>query len=343
MKIVIAILMFSFIILFHELGHFLLAKKNGIRVNEFSLGLGPTIVGIKKGETKYSLKLLPFGGACAMEGEDSESEDARAFGNKSVWARMAVVFAGPAFNFILAFLLALVVIGIAGFDRPEIVGVMDGYPAQEAGLQAGDTITKLNHKKIHLYREISIYTFFHPDETITVEYLRDGKKYTCTMTPLYDEENERYMFGIYGSGERERGNVIEILRYSLYEVKYWIVTTVESLGMLITGQVSVNELSGPVGIVKSIGDTYDEVKSSGALIVFLNLMNYSIMLTANLGVMNLLPLPALDGGRLFFLIIEAIRRKRINPEHEGMVHFAGIVLLMLLMVVVMFNDIRKLL
>lgn len=342
MKIIIAILMFSFIIIFHELGHFLLAKKNGIRVNEFCLGLGPTIVGFTKGETKYSLKLLPFGGACMMEGEDEDSSDERAFNQKSVWARMAVVFAGPAFNFILAFLMAIIVIAVAGFDRPVVADVMEGYPAAEAGLQAGDTITELNGKNIHLYREVSIYTYLHADEEIEVEYLRDGKNYSCTLIPQYDEESGRYLFGIYGSSMRERGNVFQVLQYSVYEVKYWICTTLESLKMLVTGQVSFNELSGPVGIVKSIGDTYDEVKTGGFLLIILNLLNYSIMLSANLGVMNLLPLPALDGGRLFFLIVEAIRRKRVNPEHEGMVHFAGLVLLMLLMVVVMFNDIRKL-
>lgn len=342
MKIIIAILMFSFIIIFHELGHFLLAKKNGIRVNEFCLGLGPTIVGFTRGETKYSLKLLPFGGACMMEGEDEDSSDERAFNQKSVWARMAVVFAGPAFNFILAFLLAIIVIAVAGFDRPVVADVREGFPAAEAGMQAGDVITELNGKNIHLYREVSIYTYLHADENIEVEYRRDGETYTCTLTPKYDEESGRYLFGIYGSSMRERGNVLQVLQYSVYEVKYWICTTLESLKMLVTGQVSFNDLSGPVGIVKSIGDTYDEVKTGGFLLIILNLLNYSIMLSANLGVMNLLPLPALDGGRLFFLIIEAIRRKRVNPDHEGMVHFAGLVLLMLLMVVVMFNDIRKL-
>lgn len=277
-----------------------------------------------------------------MEGEDEDSEDDRAFNKKSVWARMAVVFAGPAFNFILAFLLAIVVIAVAGFDRPVVADVMEGYPAEQAGLQAGDVITELNGKNIHLYREVSIYTYLHSKENIEVEYQRDGETYTCTMTPQYDEESERYLFGIYGNSQRERGNVLQVIQYSFYEVKYWISTTLESLKMLVTGQVSFNELSGPVGIVKSIGDTYDAVKPGGFLLIFLNLMNYSIMLSANLGVMNLLPLPALDGGRLFFLIIEAIRGKRINPEREGMVHFAGLMLLMLLMVVVMFNDIRKL-
>ena len=343
MKILIAIIMFSLIILFHELGHFLLAKKNKIRVNEFCLGLGPTIIGFTRGETKYSIKLLPFGGACMMEGEDDDSTDEGAFNNKSVWARMSVVVAGPFFNFIMAFVFALIVIGVAGFDRPVITGVIDGYPAQEAGMQAGDTIVELNGKNIHLYREVSVYTFFHADESIDITYERDGEKYNCTITPQYDEENQRYMFGIYGNTMRERGNVFETVQYSFYEIKYWITTTVESLKMLVTGRVGVNDLSGPVGIVDNIGDVIEESESAGSMLdVVLTLLNYSIMLSANLGIMNLLPIPALDGGRLVFLVVEAIRGKKINPEKEGFVHFVGLMLLLLLMVIVMFNDIRKL-
>ena len=342
MKIIIAILMFSFIIIFHELGHFLLAKKNKIKVNEFCLGLGPTLFGITKGETKYSIKLLPFGGACMMEGEDGESESEGSFNSKSVWARIAVVAAGPVFNFILAFLLALIVIGTAGFDRPEVKGVMEGYPAEEAGLQAGDIIKEINGKNIHIYREVSVYTLFHSNENLEVTYERDGEEYACTISPKYNEEAGRNLFGIYGNTMRERGNIFETIKYSVYEVKYWIEVTMDSLKMLVTGRVSVNELSGPVGIVKNIGDTYDESKSAGTLSVVLTLINYSIMLTANLGIMNLLPLPALDGGRLVFLIIEAVRKKRVDPDKEGMVHFVGLMLLLALMVLVMFNDIRKL-
>ena len=320
----------------------MLAKKNKIKVNEFCLGLGPTLFGITKGETKYSIKLLPFGGACMMEGEDGESESEGSFNSKSVWARIAVVAAGPVFNFILAFLLALIVIGTAGFDRPEVKGVMEGYPAEEAGLQAGDIIKEINGKNIHIYREVSVYTLFHSNENLEVTYERDGEEYTYPISPKYNEEAGRNLFGIYGNTMRERGNIFETIKYSVYEVKYWIEVTMDSLKMLVTGRVSVNELSGPVGIVKNIGDTYDESKSAGTLSVVLTLINYSIMLTANLGIMNLLPLPALDGGRLVFLIIEAVRKKRVDPDKEGMVHFVGLMLLLALMVLVMFNDIRKL-
>lgn len=342
MKIVIAILIFSIIILFHELGHFLLAKKNGIRVNEFCLGLGPTLFGVTKGETKYSVKLLPFGGACMMEGEDGDSSDEGAFNNKSVWARISVVAAGPVFNFIMAWIFALIIMICVGYDRPVLTDVIEGYPAQEAGMQAGDEIISLNGHRTHFYREVSMYSFLYPGKEVDVVYERDGERYEVTLQPKWSEENGSYMMGISGSLARERGNVLETVSHSFYEVKYWIYSTVQSLRLLATGGVSMNDLSGPVGIVKSIGDTYDESQSSGgAYLTFLSMLNICIFLSANLGVMNLLPIPALDGGRLVFLIIEAIRGKRVDPEKEGMVHFVGFMALMALMIFVMFNDIRN--
>lgn len=341
MKFIIAILIFSIIILFHELGHFLLAKRSGIRVNEFSLGLGPTLFGFTKGETTYSIKLLPFGGACMMEGEDGESEDEGAFGNKSVWARISVVAAGPIFNFIMAFFLAFILICCIGVDKPVISGVLEGFSAEAAGMQAGDTILEMNGKKIHFYKEVSMYSYFHEGETVELVYERDGIKYTATLEPVMDEESGRYLLGITNNYGREKGNVLSNLKYSVYELKYQISTTISSLRMLFTRQVSVNDLSGPVGIVKTIGDTYDASVSDGYFYVFLNMVNFAVLLSANLGVMNLLPLPALDGGRLVFLIIEAIRGKKIDPDKEGMVHFIGIIFLLAVMVLIMFNDIRK--
>lgn len=341
MNIVLALIIFSVIILFHELGHFLLAKHNDVRVNEFCLGLGPTLVGFTKGETKYSLKLLPFGGACMMEGEDEASEDDRGFNNKSVLQRVSIVAAGPIFNFIMAIAFSLVLVASVGFDRPVLTDVMDGYPAAEAGMQAGDEIVKLGNKTIHLYREVSVYTYFHANEPVEVTYKRGDEKHTAVLVPAYDEESGRYLFGFYGTTARTKGNLADTLRYSVYEVKYWICSTIESLGQLFTGHVGINDMSGPVGIVKTIGDTYTEVKSSGMFMVFLNMLNICILLSANLGIMNLLPIPALDGGRLVFLIVEAVRGKRLDPNKEGAVNLVFLMLLMALMVVIMFNDIRK--
>ncbi len=343
MKFIIAILIFSVIILFHELGHFLFAKRAGIRVNEFCMGLGPTLFGVQKGETFYSIKLLPFGGACMMEGEDADSSDDASFGKKSVWARISVVAAGPVFNFILAYVMAFVLISFMGVDTPLITSVTNGSPAQEAGIKEGDVIVKMNRKPIHFFREVSMYGMFYEGDPVKITYERDGQRHAAELTPAYDEKTGRYVLGLGSQSTlaRKKGNVLSNLKYGVYEIKYWIWTTLQSLKMLGTGKVSPNEMSGPVGIVKTIGDTYEASRSDGYFYVFLNMLNFSILLSANLGVMNLLPLPALDGGRLVFLFLEAVRRKRVPPEKEGYVHMIGIVVLMALMVFVMFNDIRR--
>lgn len=342
MNILVAFLVFSLLILFHELGHFTLAKLNGIRVNEFSLGLGPTLIGFTKGETKYSLKLLPFGGACMMEGEDENSDDDRAFNKKSVWARISVVAAGPIFNFIMAFIFSAIVLGAAGVDKPILSDVIEGYAAEEAGLAGGDTLIKIGGKRIHFYREVSVYATFHVGEPVEIVYEREGQEHATTLVPKYDEELGRYLYGFVSAGAREKVGFFETIGYAFCELGYYIDTTIQSLKLMFTGGVSVNDLSGPVGIVQNMGEVYEEsVENDGYFYAMLNMMSWAIMLSANLGVMNLLPIPALDGGRLVFLVIEAIRGKAIPPEKEGMVHMVGIILLFLLMFVVMFNDIRK--
>ncbi len=342
MSILIALIVFSLIIIIHELGHFLLAKANGITVLEFSLGMGPRLISHQReGGTRYSLKLLPFGGSCMMLGEDGEDNgEEGSFQSKSVWARISVVAAGPVFNFILAFVLSIFIVGAIGYDPPIILGITEGYPAEEAGLREGDLITKINGKTIRLYRQFYNYTYFHTGETLTFEYVRDGVTSTTTITPVLTENG--YKFGISGSTNyRYKTGPLETLYYSAYEVYYWIDTTLQSLNLLIHGGVSLDDMSGPVGVVSTISETYEESKSDGAYYVWLNMLNIAILLTANLGVMNLLPIPALDGGRLVFLIIEAVRRKRVSPELEARVHFAGLMLLMVLMVIVMFHDVVK--
>ncbi len=342
MQYIVAILLFSVIILFHELGHFLLAKANGIRVNEFCLGLGPTLIGFTKGETKYSLKLLPFGGACIMEGEDRESDDDKSFQKKSVLARISVVAAGPLFNFLLALLFSAFIIGSIGVTTPVLGGVLEGYSAEAAGLQAGDEIVKLGNARIHFYKEVTMYSAFHQGEDVVVTYVRDGETYTALLSPMYDEETGRYLYGFYSQAAYTKFGPVKTLQYAAWDVKYWICYTIKSLGMLATNQVSVSDLSGPVGIVKTVGETYTESLADGYYYVLLNMLNMGILLSANLGVMNLLPLPALDGGRLVFLFLEAVRRRRMGGHFEGYVHFIGLVCLLALMVFVMFNDILKL-
>ncbi len=423
MNILIALLILSVIIIIHELGHFILAKANGVGVTEFSVGMGPRLIKFVRGGTMYSLKILPFGGSCMMVGEDEDSKDEKAFNNKSVWARISIIAAGPVFNFILAFVMAIIIISNIGYDPCVITHVEEGSVAYNAGLREGDLIQSINGKRVMFGREFSLLETVSPDKPLQIVYVRNNKEYSVTVVPKF-VENDYYQVGIsisdlkvsevvsgkpadeagikkndvilaingvamesakqaadtinqsgganlvmtverggdklditvvpklvhttsYETGitinyARKTTGAINTVVLSVYEVKYWINTVFESLGMMIRGQVTADDVAGPVGVVNLIGEVVEESRPDGWFYVFLNIFNLTLMLSANLGVMNLLPLPALDGGRLVFLIIEAVRRKPIDREKEGMVHFVGIVLLMLLMVFITFNDIMNL-
>ena len=339
MGIIIAVLIFGLIVIFHELGHFLLAKKNGIRVNEFAIGMGPKLCGFKKGETEYVIRLLPFGGACMMAGEDEDNDEEGSFNTKSVWARMSVVLAGPVFNFILAFVFALFLLWHTGITTGQIYMVEENSPAAEAGLLAGDVITAIDGKKVHMFSEIRMHMMLEPSDSYEVTYQRDGQKNTVTVHTFTDEDGTQRI-GI--GAQAVKPNIGQLFQYSAYEVSYNIKLVVKSLGMLVTGQLGKDDVAGPVGMVTVIDDTYDEAKDYGVMSVVLTMVNLVIVLSANLGVMNLLPIPALDGGRMLFLIIEAVRGKPIDRNREGFVNFIGFALLMVLMVFILFNDISKL-
>lgn len=382
MSLLAALLVFGLIILFHEFGHFLLAKRGGICVVEFSLGMGPRLFSFVRGGTRYSLKLLPFGGSCMMLGEDEDTEDETEkrdentsevhcaadsenigtdrrlpdsyggislppgakgayFNETSVWTRFLVIAAGPFFNFILAFICSFFVISCVGYDPAEIQHVEPGYPAAEAGMQQGDVITEINGKSIRLYRDILAYTAFHPGETLTVEYKRNGEKLEAVLEPKYSEETGGYLMGISGGVYRKSESVFTTAKYSVYELRYWIDLTFKSLGMIVKRQVSSDDIAGPVRIVSMIDSTVKESSEYGLMVVLVNLASMCVLLSANLGIMNLLPIPALDGGRLVFIVIEMLRGKPIDREKEGMIHMAGMALLMTLMVFILFNDIRN--
>lgn len=342
MNILIALIIFGVIVLIHEFGHFLFAKLSGIKVLEFSVGMGPRIFSIKGKETRYSLKLLPLGGSCAMQGEDEETPAPGSFSAAPVLSRIATIAAGPIFNFILAFFVAIFIVANMGVDKPVISGFIEGLPASSSGLTVGDEIKKINGKGIDFYRNISTYLYLHTGEDISLTVLRNGDEIkTVNITPAYNEEYNNYMLGIEGNGYEKLQNPLEVIKYAVLEVKYTIATTIDSLIYLIRGKANAGEISGPIGIITVIGDTVEQSKSRGIFLVILSLAQMTLLLSANLGVMNLLPLPALDGGRIIFLFLEVILRRPLNRKLEGYVHLAGFALLMLLMVFVMFNDIRR--
>lgn len=431
MKIALAIIIFSILILIHEFGHFLIAKKNGVRVVEFSLGFGPRLLSFVKGETRYSWKLLPFGGSCIMQGEDEEDQEGedkeKSFNSKSVWARISIILAGPIFNFLLALVLAFIVTGFVGYDPAKVISVTEGSPVYEAGLQTGDVITKYNNNTIFFGRELMVEEYINPlgSESVEITYLRDGEKKTVNVTPedyvwyvvgmqytvdevdatidavtvggplelagvkagdvvvsingvaiessqdMYDyfntnklssdpveiildrdgEElsvtvtpvkNTAKILGFSYNMAREKTTALGVIKNSFLELEYEIEVVFRSLGMMFTGKVTANDIAGPVGIVDIIGQTYDTTITEGFFTTFMSMSMLVIMLSANLGVINLLPFPAIDGGRIVFLIIEAVRGKPISKSKEGIVHFIGMILLFILMALVLYNDLRKL-
>ena len=351
LNILVAIIIFSVIVVFHELGHFLLAKKNGIEVTEFSLGMGPRLLSTVKGNTRYSLKLFPIGGSCMMVGEDGEEDGPGSFGHASVWGRISVVAAGPIFNFILAFVFALVITSVMGYDPPKVLSVEENSPAEEAGLQVGDIITSFQGKPISIGRDISLYESLygmqqdqikmtvkrdgkkidlnfkaasekkymlgfsyvpdgepeitevfvdgammkagvlagdvitavdgtkvstgeelqaylgeHPlgENAVTITVSRDGKEKEFTVQPtVRTQVSTGFVYNLY----REKTNFFGVLKYSAVEVRYWISSTIDSLGLLIKGTFRVNDLSGPVGIVDAIGSSVEEAKSEGTVVM----------------------------------------------------------------------------
>ncbi|MGN0402280.1 MAG: M50 family metallopeptidase [Acetatifactor sp.] len=353
---ILFIVIFGVVVIAHEFGHFLLAKANGIHVVEFAVGMGPNIFSFQKGDTRYSLKLFPIGGACMFEGEDGlaqkDEETGQAkepgpgsFLKAKVWSRIATVVAGPFFNFILAFIVALVMVnmtGIIAIRDPVATEVLEGGGAAAAGLQDGDRILALNGEKIRLYQEISLYMqASYRGGDIEVTYRRDGKTAVTMVTPQYDETYGVYMLGISNADFMEPHG-ISTVKYAWYEMRYSVKATYKSLGMLFRGKVSRQDVAGPVGIaVNVVGATYEQAKEYGWQTVLLSMLNIMLMLSVNLGILNLLPIPALDGGRLVFLLVEVIRGKPIAPEKEGMVHFIGLVFFMILMVFIFFNDLNN--
>lgn len=348
--IVVAIIMFSLLIAVHEFGHFFTAKLFGIRVNEFAIGMGPAILKKEKGETLYSLRLFPIGGFCAMEGEDEDSDDPRAFGRAAVWKQTIVLVAGAAMNFLVGFLLVLALFSQStGFLLPTIAGFSEEFGIEECGLQAGDVVYSINNHRVYYYSNLSLMLSRTSADDIDWVVKRDGEK-LCISThmPLQEVVLEdgriTYQRGLLIGAVQDPATPLNIVKYSWYGALDFVRLVWMGLGDLISGAAGLRDLSGPVGIVSMISEVGSE--SPTTQVAIYNIVYFAAMIAVNLAVMNLLPIPALDGGRIFFLVINAVLyalfRKKIDPKYESYVHIIGLALLLSLSVTVTVSDVGKL-
>lgn len=330
MTIIYAILIFCFLIFVHELGHFIVAKSCGVKVNEFAIGMGPAIHKWEKGETTYAVRCLPIGGYCAMEGEDEDSEDPRAFNNQPAWQRACVLAAGSFMNLLTCIVLLIVIAFCVGQASLTINEVGAGSPAEKAGIQTGDEIIAVDGTPIGEWDDLIQALGYSKNDTAEVTLLRDGEEVTLTTDLKYDKDTKRKMIGITPVMKRGVGSSIAA---GFVNTGKMAVMMYDTLRQLFTGDVSMSDLSGPVGIVYA---TNQAAKSGVLYVIYL-----AALLSLNLAIINMLPFPALDGGRLLFLVIRLFTGKRVSDETEGKIHFIGICLLFALMIYVTFNDVIK--
>jgi len=344
--IIVAILIFGVLILTHELGHFLMAKLFGVKVNEFSICMGPAIWKRTVGETTYAVRCIPIGGYCAMEGEDEDSEDPRAFTSAAPWKRAVILVAGSVMNFVTGLIVLIIMFtAVAGFTTPQITDFYPDCPYESVdGLQVGDEIYKIDGKRVYLYSDVSMLMGRNATGVFDLVVKRDGKLIELQDYPMekiaYEDDGQTvYLYGLYfGYEEKTVGTVLKNAWYTALDFVRMIWM---SLSDLVTGLVSVKEMSGPVGIVSVIAETGET--SASAADAALNIAYLGAFIAVNLAVMNMLPIPALDGGRVFFLVItwivESITGKKIDPKYEGYIHGAGMVLLLGLIAFVTLKDI----
>lgn len=327
--ILAAVFVFGLLIIGHELGHFTMAKAAGVPVLEFSFGMGPRLIGFTKGETQYSIRLFPIGGYVKMLGEDEESTDPKAFCNQNPWKKLSIIIAGPFMNFVLAVLLFFFYCLNMGIAKPIIGGLVDGYPAQASGLQVGDRIIYADDTKINEYEDLSSYIEENGGKQITLTIVRDGETIKKEIQPVYDEEQQRFMIGItYGY---EKGDVLGSLKNGIVYTGTSIKELVVYLAGAFKGNISLNDVGGPVAIVKMSGEA--------AQYGIWTLLFFAGFLSINLGVMNLIPFPALDGGWVIILLIEAIRGKKIDDNKVGIINLIGFSILMAFVILVTYKDI----
>ena len=346
MSIIFAILLFSFLIFIHEFGHFITAKLSGVQVNEFSMFMGPAIFKKQVGETLYSIRCIPFGGYCAMEGEDTDTDNPRSFQKADWWKRLIILVAGSFMNFVTGIVIMVIVfLPMQQYVVPVIDGFADYATIDDYGLQKGDRFVEIDGEKIYLQSDFSLILSLNPGDFHDIVVERDGK-----LVELNDFHMERHevtqedgtnvmLFGM--NFTLKDASLADRLQYSWYSTIDVVRTVRLSLQMLLTGQAGFSDMTGPVGIVQQMSSVADA--SATWVDALLNMLYFGGFIAINLGVMNLLPIPALDGGRVLALLlttgIEAVTRKKIDPKYEGYIHGIGMILLLGLMAVILFKDI----
>ncbi|WP_158212313.1 RIP metalloprotease RseP [Natranaerobius trueperi] len=331
---VYSIIIFGVLIFIHELGHFVFAKLSGVSVMDFALGFGPKLVSFQKGETNYSLRVVPLGGFVRMRGEDpDEADEPGSFLKASPLQRIGILAAGSIMNFVLAFILLSILhgmVGIPGEDPNQIGEIVEGGAAEEAGLQQGDEIVEINDTEITEWEQLVSIINENPGDELELTIIRDGEPLEVSVVPEEEPETGR---GVIGVTNLQPASFPQAIAHGFEQTVFFIQMLFVGLYQMITGQVEP-DVAGPVGIVHMVG----EVAETG----FVNLFPFTAFLSINLGVLNLLPIPALDGSRIIFTVIELVRGKPIDPNKENFAHFIGFAFLLLLMFVILYNDLLRL-
>ena len=353
-SLLITIILIGVLVVVHEFGHFIVAKKSGIWVQEFAVGMGPKIFSRTKGDTEYSIRALPLGGFCRMEGETEEGtvSSPTSFLSKSIGVRLAVMAAGPVMNFVLAFIMIFGLTCTTYTASPEIREILPDSAAEAIGLEAGDVIQKIDGKTIHIYDELQYILQSNQGEAIVLDVIgHDGQHYKYELQPKLDPEQGRYLIGFTPQIHTglfaepvdgyEKMSIGETAHYSYFAMINYVKMTAEGLLRVFTFTANPDEYGGPIAIFNMVGESYESGLQYSLKAAIQNVVYIGAVLSANLGVLNLFPIPALDGGRILFLLIEAIRRKPMDAEMEGKLQMLGFIFLMGLMVFVLFGDIAK--
>lgn len=325
-----AIIAFGVLIIIHELGHFTLAKLNGVKVEEFAIGMGPKLFGIKGKETMYSIKLLPIGGYVKMLGDEGKSSDPRAFNNKSSLRKLSIVIAGPIMNFILGIVLFAIIAGVRGYQAPIVEKVVPNQPADVMGIKSGDKITKVNESKISTWEDFVTAIYTANGKPLDITYTRDKEVKTVKVAPVKDPNENRYIVGIYPT-IIEKPTLGQSISYGFIETKSLIKQTFGFFKTLFKGKASMNDVGGPLTIIK--------VSGAAAKAGILSLIAFAAYISIQLGIFNVIPFPALDGGYILLFLFEIITGKKVDDNKVGVINYVGFAILMTLMVLVTIKDI----